>query len=137
MEQFNLEKYLKNREKKIVTRDGRNMRIICTDCKGDHPIVGLIDNGCDNEILISFNNDGYAINENHKSDDDIFFAPTKKTGWVVVSSSVAYPSISTEIIVYETYQEAKNAIPEQEKLINTYTPTNYFKYYVAKIEWEE
>lgn len=28
---FNVEKYVKNPNRKIVTRDGRNVRILCTD----------------------------------------------------------------------------------------------------------
>ena len=31
MKQFNLKEYLKDPNKKGVTRDGRNVRIICTD----------------------------------------------------------------------------------------------------------
>ena len=43
MKPFNLEEYLANPTKKVVTRDGRNVRIICTDRKGtDFPIVGLV-----------------------------------------------------------------------------------------------
>ena len=33
MEQFTLEKYLKNTNRKVVTRDGRAVRILCTDAK--------------------------------------------------------------------------------------------------------
>lgn len=43
MEQFNLEIYLKNPDQKIVTRDGRSVRIICTNRKSENcPIVALI-----------------------------------------------------------------------------------------------
>ena len=31
MEEFSLEKYLKNPNRKIVTRDGRSVRIVCTN----------------------------------------------------------------------------------------------------------
>ena len=31
MKQFDLKEYLKGPNKKVVTRDGRNVRIICTD----------------------------------------------------------------------------------------------------------
>ena len=42
MEKFNLEEYLKNPSRKVVTRDGRNARIICTDMNyKNHPIVAL------------------------------------------------------------------------------------------------
>lgn len=34
MKQFSLEKYLANPERKIVTREGKKVRIICTDRAG-------------------------------------------------------------------------------------------------------
>lgn len=33
MEQFSLEKYLKNPNRKIVTRGGKSVRIVCADRK--------------------------------------------------------------------------------------------------------
>ena len=43
MRSFNLQEYLKNPSQKIITRDGsENVRIICTNAKGDKPIVVLI-----------------------------------------------------------------------------------------------
>lgn len=42
MEQFSLEKYLANPSRKVVTRDGKNVRILCTDRKLDFKeVVGL------------------------------------------------------------------------------------------------
>lgn len=42
MEQFNLKKYLKNPNRKIVTRDGRSMRIVCTDMIGtSYPVIAV------------------------------------------------------------------------------------------------
>ena len=43
MKQFNLEEYLKNPSRKVITRDGRKARIICTDAKNNYPIVALIE----------------------------------------------------------------------------------------------
>lgn len=51
MEQFSLKKYLKNPDRKVVTRDGRDVRIICTDRKGKCPIVGLAKADDDSENL--------------------------------------------------------------------------------------
>lgn len=43
MKPFNLEEYLKNPSRKIVTRDGRVVeRILCTDAVGHYPIVALV-----------------------------------------------------------------------------------------------
>ena len=42
MKEFNLNEYLKNPSQKVVTRDGRSVRIVCSDLKQDFPIVALI-----------------------------------------------------------------------------------------------
>lgn len=46
MEQFSLDEHLKNPDRKIVTRDGHLVRIICTDRNDpnppQHPIVALV-----------------------------------------------------------------------------------------------
>ncbi len=41
MEQFSIEKYLANPERKVVTRNRKNVRIICTNCRGSFPVIGL------------------------------------------------------------------------------------------------
>lgn len=42
MKQFDLKEYLKDPNKKVVTRDGRNVRIICTDRKGtEYSVIAL------------------------------------------------------------------------------------------------
>ena len=59
MKQFNLEEYRNNPSRKIVTRDGRNVRIICTDRRGDYPIIALTEKqGNDEETLDAFTENG-------------------------------------------------------------------------------
>ena len=73
MKQFNLDEYLAN-ERKVVTRDGRNARIICHDAKGSCPVVALV--AYENyEVAFNATKDG-------KIDGalDIFFAPEKHEG---------------------------------------------------------
>ena len=84
MEQFSLEKYLANPSRKVVTRDGRNVRVICTDMKSTtYPVVALIENGSGFEQLITFSKNGeYAVNESSRS--DLFFAPEKDKERVTV-----------------------------------------------------
>lgn len=41
MKKFNLDKAKKGAP--ICTRDGKNARIICTDAKGDYPVIALIE----------------------------------------------------------------------------------------------
>ena len=83
MKAFNLEEYLKNPKRKVVTRDGRNVRIVCTDVKSElYPVLALVDNwGA--EICNSYTKEGRfrPDNEAHR---DLFFAPEKHEGWVNV-----------------------------------------------------
>lgn len=46
MKQFNLQEYLEDPYRKIVTRDGRSIRIICTNrMNSEYPVVVLIREG--------------------------------------------------------------------------------------------
>lgn len=74
MKQFNLQEHIDNPNKKIVTRDGKNVRIICTDRKisnGDN-IIGLAEDFDGIEKLLVCNNDGKEIYE--QENYDLFFA---------------------------------------------------------------
>ena len=84
MKQFSLEEYLKNPSKKVVTRDGKSVRIRCTDRKDAvYPIVALIDSNGKEEIL-SYTKNGYFYYDGRKDVNDLFFAPEKHEGWVNV-----------------------------------------------------
>ena len=84
MEQLSLEKYLANPSRKVVTRDGRNARIICTDMKSTtYPVVALIEDGSGYEHLNTLSKNGeYAANESNVN--DLFFAPEKHEGWACI-----------------------------------------------------
>ena len=43
MKQFNLDEYLANPSKKVVTSDGESVRIICTDFYGKNLIIAKIE----------------------------------------------------------------------------------------------
>ena len=82
MKAFSLEEYLKNQKRKVVTRNGRSARIICTDAKGNYPIVALIEEGGYDNAL-SYTKDG-KLYVGETNDYDLFFAPEKHEGWVNV-----------------------------------------------------
>ena len=85
MKPFSLEEYLKNPSKKVVTSDGRTVtRFLCTDAKGDYPIVVLVKNDYNsNEVSLSYTKDG-KLYVGETNDHDLFFAPEKHEGWVNV-----------------------------------------------------
>lgn len=87
MRPFNLDEYLKNPNKKIVTRDKRNARIICTNKKSmqGYTIVALIDNSEDSykdtEAAAIYNSEG-RFNDVYMDRNDLFFASEKREVWV-------------------------------------------------------
>lgn len=73
MEQFSLEKYLKNPNRKIVTRGGKSVRIVCANMKGcDKKIIALLDFEGKEEIYIYFPNGRYL--DSRETNRDLFFA---------------------------------------------------------------
>ena len=78
MKQFNLEEYLKNPSKKVVTRDGRSVKIHCTNYFGAQKIIAQVEG---NDYSSAFSNDGRFI-VGDESSRDLFFAPEKHEGWV-------------------------------------------------------
>ena len=125
MEQFSLEKYLANPSRKVVTRDGRKVRIICTDRKSSYPIIALVEN-CDsnNENVYSYKENGLNSTFGRPEINDLFFAPEKHTGWINVyrnNDSHTYAGA-----VYDSQEDA-----EKRKVIDE----NYVT--TIKIEWEE
>ena len=125
MEQFSLEKYLANPSRKVVTRDGRKARIICTDMKSTtYPVVALIENGSDYEQLTTFSKNGeYAVNESSRS--DLFFAPEKHEGWVNV-----YRNSDSEHTYAGAVYDSKEDAEKRKVIDENYVTT-------IKIEWEE
>ena len=122
MKEFNLEEYLKNPSQKVVTRDGREVRIICTDAKGDEPIIALVYNNIrDEENVYTYNRDGYFYN-NNDSYLDLLFDNIKKVGWVNIYSEQEYR------------HPGENIFSTKEEAIK-YKDINYIA--TIKIEWEE
>lgn len=79
MTPFSLKDYIANPNKKLITRDGREVtRVLCTDAKGPYPIVALIERYDKTmDIAIQYTKDGRYFN-NDTDEKDLFFAPEKK-----------------------------------------------------------
>lgn len=121
MKEFNLQEYLANPSQKVITRDGRNVRIICTNMKSDYPIIGLVSIAVNKESLLNYKENGkyfYAVSEN-----DLFFAPDKKKGWINIFRC------KTELYIGDVF-ETKEEAEKMGKLSKNYITT-------IKIEWEE
>lgn len=122
MKQFKLDEYLKNPSRKVVTRDGRNVKIYCTNYNSSQPIIAEIEG---EGKSTSFNEDG-KYNTYELSKNDLFFAPIKHEGWVNVYRVTDAEIMSFGGIVYASREKAEKV----GKLENYYVAT-------AKIEWEE
>ena len=123
MKQFNLEEYLKNPTKKVITRDGNSVRILCTDAKGNFPIVALVEIHSDSENVIRLRENGHFYNDTEDS-RDLFFVPEKKSGWINLYKMNSI--ISPGPRAYDTKEEAESAAGNRSDYIST-----------IKIKWEE
>ena len=122
MKQFNLEEYLKNPSKKVVTRDGRSVKIHCTNYIGAQKIIAQVEG---NDYSSAFSNDGRFI-VGDESSCDLFFAPEKHEGWLNLFKDTL--GIIYGGCVYTSKDEAK----EEEH------PTDRESHVATiKIEWEE
>ena len=123
MEQFSLEKYLANPSRKVVTKRGENVRILCTDRKSSHPIVALVKESCvSDETVYNYDENGncqYAGTNIY----NLFFAPEKHEGWVNIYQDEKFGNLCCRY-VFCSEEEARQK--RAKEAIAT-----------AKIEWEE
>ena len=118
MKPFNLEEYLKNPSRKVVTRDGRNVTIHCTNCIGTRPVIAEAEG--DNYSLEFDKYGGYFF---APSKNDLFFVPEKHEGWVNIYR-YTIPGGECYKTIYPSEEEAKEN-------------AGFGVIATAKIEWEE
>ena len=126
MKQFNLEEYLKNPNKKVVTRDGRKVtRFLCTDLKNEFPIVAAVESckGAYPEELLTYRDNGAFYNDVTIDRRDLFFATERKEGWANLYNR---GNINYIGCVYTSKEEAEENKGNKESYVAT-----------VKIEWEE
>ena len=108
MKQFDLKEYLKNPSRKVVTRDGRRARIVCTDKRElNYPIIALIETRPGGEeVTYSYTKDGRYCTA--CSDIfDLFFAPEKHEGWVNIYKNLTTSASFYCDYVFDSEEEAK------------------------------
>ena len=122
MKQFDLEEYKKNPNRKVITRDGKSVRIVCTDMIGtSYPILVVCRVNPTHDCYYS-----YTLNGKHNlgvdSRLDFFFVPEKHTAWTNIYKSE--DGVYANSGLFESKEEA---------LENSYS----LKIATCKIEWEE
>ena len=140
MKPFNLKTYLENPSRKIITRDGRPVRIISTnanlfspgpDCT-KFPVVALITVSSakrgkrpNEEILNCYNEDGNIIpGRNDRS--DLFFETVKVSGWINIYTSKFITGQTVTGSICKTKDEALSIAAGKDNYLDT-----------IYIEWEE
>ena len=125
MKKFDLQKYLSNPSRKVVTRDGKPVRILCTDAKGPYPIIALAPlNEYNRELLLRCEADG---TECDSEDDDLFFDVETKHGWVNL-----YRLERGFLVFGSVFDTKEDALDELKR---TDSACKYID--TIQIEWEE
>lgn len=127
MKQFDLDEYLKNPSKKVVTRDGRSVKIHCTNYVNAYPVIAEIEGSGESH---SYTKDGTLLFDVDSS-DDLFFASEKREGWVNIYKAGApretLGCLVTRYVgssIWPTEEAAKTAADADDIV-------------TIKIEWEE
>ena len=124
MEQFSLEKYLANPSRKVVTGDGRKVKILCTNRRSTYPIVALVENhDSDNESVYSYRENGLYSMFSQSEENNLFFAPETHEGWINVYEDMGNRKYTG---IYDTKAEAEDSVSPEGCYLTT-----------IKIEWEE
>ena len=124
MKQFSVKDYLANPSRKVVTRDGRSVRVLCTDKKSEYPVVALVAQDENTETTYHFTKDGrhYKYEE---SDVDLFYEPEKKMAWANL-----YCTELGIMFTGEFFKTEEAALKEKAKDLGKYITT-------FKVQWEE
>lgn len=122
MRQFDLKEYLANPNKKVVTRDGRNVKIYCTNYYHQHPIIAQIEG---EERSHAFRETGH-YNIYGESMGDLFFAPEKHEGWINIFKSSNDIAFLGQSRIFESKEDAKKDGKDCECYVAT-----------VKVEWED
>lgn len=120
MKPFNLKEYLENPSRKVVTRDGKAVKIHCTNHIGSHPVIAEIEG---ERYSYCYNKNGECFC--NPSMSDLFFAPEKHEGWVNVYKE------------FESNSNYMGRICNSEEEAKKKTDINGIYLATIKIEWEE
>ena len=124
MKQFNLQEYLANPKRQVVTRDGRPVRIICTDsdARGGQIVAIVTMPNKKKQVIQFYENGRYYFSSDSKSEDDLFFAPTIVKRWGIVYRNADH--------LFDTREEAEKCMEEADEGEKKFCS-------VCEVEWEE
>ena len=122
MKPFSIKEHLEHPEWKVVTREGKPVRILCTDLDdNDYPVAAVVGN---------FHVDKYTaegiFHAGEETKYDLFFAPEKHEGWVIISKLPFTDSFEIFPEIFATKEEA----------VRVWEDNPGIKCSIIKIEWE-
>ena len=122
MKSFNLKEHLEHPDWEVVTREGRPVRILCTDLDdNDYPVAAVVGN---------FHVDKYTaeglFRASKETKYDLFFASEKHEGWVIISKLPFTDSFEIFPEIFATKEEAVRVWEDSPRI----------KCSIIKIEWE-
>ena len=120
MKPFSLEEYLANPSKKVITRDGRNVTIYCTNFNSCQPIIAQIEG---HNSSHSFTRDGKYCIDDRDLPYDLFFASEKHEGWINIYKNV----LGGYVVGEKVYNRIEDAESRSGSLCVA----------TIKIEWED
>lgn len=122
---------------KVMTRDGREARIICYDASGDEDntmIVALVKNpNTGIETPVTCAEDG-RVRPFNETEDDLVMAPTEHKRWFNIYTEKGTNAFKTDPTMYETKSAAILNI--NEAAYGIYVDTNYTVIKVADPDFE-
>ncbi len=127
MKQFNLEEYIANPNKKLITRDGRKVtKLLCTNAKGSLPIVALVETYNNSEYPYPLTKEGKdSPGVNHSN--DLFFVTEKHEGWINIFKNISSGNYYMgDSRVFKSKEDAEKEGMKHIDYVST-----------IKIEWEE
>lgn len=114
--------------KPVQTRNGNPARIICTNKKGNIPIVACVTIG-EQEVVKTYCVDGYFFPSRDKDENDLINIPPKKEGWSILYQRPD-KSYFMGYHIFDNEEEAKTMLGIRA------TTSNYNRAIkIFKIEW--
>ena len=121
MKSFNLKEHLEHPEWKVVTREGKPVRILCTDLDdNDYPVAAATKN----RHVDKYTADG-LFQAGKETKYDLFFNETRE-GWVIISKLPFTDSFEIFPEIFATKEEA----------VRVWEDNPGIKCSIIKIEWE-
>lgn len=122
MKPFNIEEYIRNPKQSVVTRDGKPVRIVCTDRKNEYPILALVDSNS-REDIECYTIDGKCYRD-AEDNLDLFFNTKTCEGWLNLYKNGNKVEIGT-VFPIKSEEEARKASKDKDYITT------------CRIEWEE